>query len=647
MIGLDTGKEALMSQLMDFGAVEFTDQSSKLDEESWRNAVMQDENQEAVAGLEGKISRAELALTGLEKYDTGKSPLFHTRRALKRSKAQEILENFQKTESDTELILSFNEKLHQTTEKLNKLEADRLSLLPWSAYDLPLEEEETQTCKVYMGVLPVLTDWSEVVRELETEIGTICLQRVTSDKDMHYVAAIVAKDMEEQALAILKQNGFAETSFKEFKGTVQENLKRIQNEKDMLQTEFSGIEKEISDRSDWKESIEEYYDLLNIQADKERIKTKLLKTKRTFFVEGWIPERCVKGAQKILDENQCYYMFRDPEEGETVPVLIENKSFFTPFESITEMYSLPDYRGFDPTSIFALFYAIFFGMMLSDAGYGIVIALACFIVLKKFDLEGMTKKMIKLFFYCGISTVFWGALFGGWFGDFVQVFTREIFGNEVIIKPLWFNPIEDPMKLLIFSIALGILHIFIGMGIKAYMQIKEGNWFDAVCDEGFWFLTIVGLIAWLGGGMISDSFTTVGMWMTIAGALGLLLTGGRHNKGFGKITGGLGNIYNITSYLSDILSYARLLALGLATGVIAQVVNTMGAMGGGGVKGVIILLFAFIVGHTFNLAINALGAFIHASRLQYIEFFGKFYEDGGEPFEPFRKRTKYIKFIDK
>lgn len=647
MIGLDTGKEALMSQLMDFGAVEFTDQSSKLDEESWRNAVMQDENQEAVAGLEGKISRAELALTVLEKYDTGKSPLFHTRRALKRSKAQEILENFQKTESDTELILSFNEKLHQTTEKLNKLEADRLSLLPWSAYDLPLEEEETQTCKVYMGVLPVLTDWSEVVRELETEIGTICLQRVTSDKDMHYVAAIVAKDMEEQALAILKQNGFAETSFKEFKGTVQENLKRIQNEKDMLQTEFSGIEKEISDRSDWKESIEEYYDLLNIQADKERIKTKLLKTKRTFFVEGWIPERCVKGAQKILDENQCYYMFRDPEEGETVPVLIENKSFFTPFESITEMYSLPDYRGFDPTSIFALFYAIFFGMMLSDAGYGIVIALACFIVLKKFDLEGMTKKMIKLFFYCGISTVFWGALFGGWFGDFVQVFTREIFGNEVIIKPLWFNPIEDPMKLLIFSIALGILHIFIGMGIKAYMQIKEGNWFDAVCDEGFWFLTIVGLIAWLGGGMISDSFTTVGMWMTIAGALGLLLTGGRHNKGFGKITGGLGNIYNITSYLSDILSYARLLALGLATGVIAQVVNTMGAMGGGGVKGVIILLFAFIVGHTFNLAINALGAFIHASRLQYIEFFGKFYEDGGEPFEPFRKRTKYIKFIDK
>ena len=199
------------------------------------------------------------------------------------------------------------------------------------------------------------------------------------------------------------------------------------------------------------------------------------------------------------------------------------------------------------------------------------------------------------------------------------------------------------MKLLIFSLALGIIHLFVGMGIKAYMQIKEGKWFDAVCDEGFWYLTIIGLLGWLGGSSISPVLVTVGQWMAVAGMLGLLLTGGRHNKGLGKITGGLGNIYNITSYLSDILSYARILALGLATGVIAQVVNTMGAMGGGGVKGAVILLAAFVVGHTLNLAINVLGAFIHTSRLQYIEFFGKFYEDGGEPFDPFRKKTKYIK----
>ena len=202
------------------------------------------------------------------------------------------------------------------------------------------------------------------------------------------------------------------------------------------------------------------------------------------------------------------------------------------------------------------------------------------------------------------------------------------------------------MKLLILSLALGIVHIFIGMGIKAYMQIKEGKWFDAVCDEGFWYITILGLIAWLGGGTVSTALPKVGMYMSIIGAAGLLLTGGRHNKGFGKITGGLSNIYSITSYMSDILSYARLLALGLATGVIAQVVNTMGTLFGGGFGGLIALVLIFILGHALNLAINALGAFIHSSRRQYVEFFGKFYLDGGEPFDPFRRKTKYIKLED-
>ncbi len=329
-----------------------------------------------------------------------------------------------------------------------------------------------------------------------------------------------------------------------------------------------------------------------------------------------------------------------------MPVLLHNSSAVVPFEAVTEMYSLPDYRGFDPTSIFALFYAVFFGMMLSDAGYGILMAVGCFIVLKKFNLEGMTYKMIKLFFYCGISTIIWGALFGGWFGDIVAVFSRTFLGKEVVLQPIWFNPLDDPMKLLILSLALGIVHIFIGMGIKAYMQIKEGKWLDAVCDEGFWYITILGLIAWLGGGTVSTALPKVGMYMSIIGAAGLLLTGGRHNKGFGKITGGLSNIYSITSYMSDILSYARLLALGLATGVIAQVVNTMGTLFGGGFGGLIALVLIFILGHALNLAINALGAFIHSSRLQYVEFFGKFYLDGGEPFDPFRRKTKYIKLED-
>jgi V/A-type H+-transporting ATPase subunit I len=387
--------------------------------------------------------------------------------------------------------------------------------------------------------------------------------------------------------------------------------------------------------------------MLRIRLDKEKVRSRLLKTKKTFFIEGWVPARVTEKAAAILEENGCYYRFRDPEEGEDVPVLMENKNFFVPFESITEMYSLPDYRGFDPTSIFAIFYAIFFGIMLSDAGYGILMAVACFIVLKKYDLEGGAYKLIKLFFWCGISTTFWGAMFGGWFGDFFQVFAKVAFGKELVIEPIWFNPINDPMKLLIFSLGLGIVHIFLGMGIKAYMLIRNGKWFDAICDVGFWYLLIIGLIAWLGGGMIlpGSPIGEIGKWMSIAGAAGLLLTGGRNNKGIGKITGGLGALYNITSYLSDILSYSRLLALGLATGSIASVINMMGSMVGDNlvIKGIVLTL-VFIVGHALNMAINVLGAYVHTNRLQFVVLFSKFYEGGGKAFEPLKFNTKFFKF---
>ena len=646
VIGLDTEKEKLMNQLMDFGAVELTDQSGKLSEEIWADNTSVDEDREKVSAIEAKLNRAEQSLEVIEKYGDIKHPLFKTRRSVKKSQMGRMLADENANEKNVDYILGLNEKIHSLNEKLNKLNQDAASLNPWVNYDPPLEITGTGTTALFTGVLPAGADTEGLSAHLEEEIGTVLFKVVGSDKDMFYTAVLTPEERQDDVLAELKQSGFSQVTFKGMTGTVSENLKRIEGEKDVLEKEIKETADEIAATAGMKNGIEEYSDILSIDLDKEKIRAKLLKTRKTFFIEGWVPERCIPEASAILDENGCYYTFRDPLDDEEVPVLMENTKMVVPFEAVTEMYSLPAYYGFDPTRIFALFYAVFFGMMLSDAGYGILMAVGCFVALKKFDLEGMTYKMVKMFFYCGISTTIWGALFGGWFGDIVPVFTRTFLGKEVAVSPLWFNPLDDPMKLLILSLALGVVHIFIGMGIKAYMQIKEGKWLDAICDEGFWYVTIIGLIAWLGGGTISDSLTTVGMYMSIIGGAGLLLTGGRHNKGFGKITGGLSNIYNITSYMSDILSYARLLALGLATGVIAQVVNTMGTLFGGGIGGLIALTIIFLFGHTLNLAINALGAFIHASRLQYVEFFGKFYEDGGEAFDPFRRKTKYIKLED-
>ena len=458
---------------------------------------------------------------------------------------------------------------------------------------------------------------------------------------------IMMKNGPKYAVAVRKPDGEIEVKVEEYKSVIKwEKLTKIpfvRGAFNFVDSLVLGMKTLTYSASFWEDETEEL--ITAEEAEKQKNKTKLLKTAKTFLLEGWVPERLVEKAKKILDENDCYYVFRDPLDDEEVPVLMENSKFITPFESVTEMYSLPAYRGFDPAKIFAAFYVVFFGIMLSDAAYGIIMAIACFVILKKYDLEGMAQKLITLFLYCGISTTFWGALFGGWFGDIATVVARIFFGVEFAIKPIWFNPMDDPIKLLIFSIALGIVHLFTGMGIKSYIQIKEGKWFDALCDQGFWIITITGICAWLGGSMILPALTNIGMYMAIAGLVGLLLTGGRHNKGIGKVIGGLSSVYDITSYLSDILSYSRILALGLATGVIAQVVNTMGSIFGGGILGAILLLIIFIFGHTLNIAINVLGAYVHTCRLQYVEFFGKFYMDGGEPFEPMGQKTKYIRVM--
>lgn len=646
VIGLDTVKEELLSDLMDLGAVQIEDRGQFSSEDDGTEVLMiRDGDESRVASLEAEINRAALALETLERYSTEKSPLFVTRRGMKKSEFARALKEEKQIAQHIDRVLGLNDEIHKLKEAENKKTADLLAVSPWTVYDLPLEITRTDCACIDLGVVPSTADMEKLTERIEKSSDAVYLREVNRDKDLFYLAAVTLKGERENILNILKQHGFTPTPFGGFTGTAAENRERIAEEITGLQQRRQEAEKEVGSLYELKNGIECLYDKLIIERDREKAKSKILKTRRTFSLEGWIPEPYVQQAEDLFDRYQCCFAFRDPEEGESVPILMANGGAAYPFEAITEMYSLPDYRGVDPTKYLSLFYAMFFGIMLSDAGYGIVIAAACFIVLRKFALEGMTYKMIKMFFYCGLSTVFWGALFGGWFGDFFQVAAEVIFGKKITIEPLWFNPIDDPTRLLLWSLVFGVVHIFFGMGIKAVMLIRRGQWKDAVFDVFSWYMVIGGAAMWLAGGAIGQAVVKAGMYIAIAGAVILLLTGGRNNRGIGKVTGGLSSLYNITSYISDILSYSRLLALGLATGVIATVVNTMGSLAGGGVFGTIVLLAVFVVGHTFNLAINALGAFVHSSRLQYIEFFGKFYEDGGDEFDPLRKKTKYIRII--
>lgn len=366
-------------------------------------------------------------------------------------------------------------------------------------------------------------------------------------------------------------------------------------------------------------------------------------TEKTFLLTAWVPEEKIPQLEKLLEEFPCYLEVAEPDPEEEPPVLLKNHKLVEPFEVVTEMYSLPSPHGVDPNIAVAIFYFIFFGIMLSDAGYGLLLFFGGLFALKKMDLSPFLRKMVKLITFGGVSTVFWGALYGSWFGNLIPQFTLTFLGRQINV-PLLLDPLNDPLTILGISFALGALHLFCGMGYKAYLLIRRGHPWEALFDIGFWYMVLVGLPMLVLPGV----FRTVGLSLAVVGAVGLILTQGRDKKNiFARLLSGVASLYDITGYLSDLLSYSRILALGLATAVIGNVVNIMGTLAGGGILGLLLFIPVFLFGHALNLSINALGSYVHSSRLQYVEFFGKFYEGGGKPFQPLQANTKYVVVTDK
>jgi V/A-type H+-transporting ATPase subunit I len=647
VIGLKSEKERLLPKLMDLGMVEITDQTSMLDDDEWKNLAKPDGDEEAAAALESEINGVEQAVELIKEYGTAKEPLIFTRRAVKKSDFRKVMARREEISGKVAEISDLGEKIHSLNDRLNRNNSDIASMTPWEKYDLPLDVSRTERTFIDAGVVPSSTDMGSMKEAIDAEGVSASVTEVNRDKDMIYVSVISIDSDHAKVSDKLKEYGFTPAQFLGRPGTVKDNIDKLKAENEELEADVEAAKKSIAEFEKDRGDIECYHDQLKLEYEREAVQMSMLQTEKTFNFEGWVPSKCKKKVDKALDEAGCVYEYREPEEGEEPPVLLKDTAFATPFQSIVQLYSLPDYHGFDPTDIMSVFYAMFFGIMMSDAGYGFVIALVCFILLKKFPVEGMTQKMLKTFFWSGVFTVFWGVLFGGYFGDLLPTLVKTFTGRTITIDPVWFNPLNDPTKLLIFSLILGVIHLFFGMGIDIYMKFRRHQQLDALVDDVSWMCIIAGCVMWLAGGNVSAALSAAGKYMTIGAAVFVLIFGGRHNKGLGKITGSLSALYNgITGNLSDILSYARLLALGLATGVIASVVNMLANMVAKGVVGIICMFLIMIVGHVFNIAVNMLGAYVHSSRLQYIEFFGRFYEDGGDEFKPFTNDTKYVKLVE-
>ncbi len=542
-------------------------------------------------------------------------------------------------------ILRCSKAVAEADSETQQLETRCDMLRQWLPLDVPLNFKGTDTTTAFIGTLPYPVSAEEFGTRLPEGSS---VEIVSASKEQTNIFVLCYDDVAQETEDALRKNSFASVSENE-KFTPAELTEQMMKRCVELEKQRDEAVEKIKKLAENRQQLKFAVDYLAMRKDKYEALSTLGFTENTFVLTGFIPEKYCESLRKEIEKKHTAYIeFTDPTDEDDVPVLLENGRFSAPVEGITKMYAMPSKGDVDPTPVMAFFYYLFFGMMLSDAGYGLLMVIGTTFALKKFRLEDSMKKTLTMFRNCGISTVIWGALFGSWFGDIVQVVGREFFGREIGSIALWFQPLDDPIKLLLFSFGLGILHLFLGVAVSFHMSWKDGRKLDAFCDSVPVYLTVLG-VAPLGAGILTEVpavLKTIGSYMMIAGVILLVLTAGRSSKSiFGKFFGGLYALYNTaTGYLSDILSYSRLLALGLATGSIASVINLIGTMPENKIVKLVLLIVVFAVGHTANLAINLLGAYVHTDRLQFVELFSKFYTGGGREFQPLTVNTKYIKF---
>ena len=611
--------------------------------------------------FEKKASLSESALDILDAYAPEKKSMFASLEGKKLVESDQFAKITAKSEEmleKAERIVACNKEIAEHKAESAKLENQIEALVPWLSLDVPMNCKGTGKTAMLLGTMPGETTLESVYEQIQTgeaQTDAVDVEIINSDQDATYLAVLCLKADAGAVEEALRAAGFAKPSQTVHAVPAKETAE-LKTKIEQLNKKIEEIEEEIKGCAKFREELKVIGDYYRMRAKKYEILGTLPQSQRTFVISGYIPKKAAGAVEKAIGEHyDCVIDIDELKEDEEPPTVLQNNAFSSSVEGVLEAYGLPHKGEFDPTTIMSFFYVFFFGMMLSDAAYGAIVAIACFVVLKKYPrMSASMHKSIKLFMFCGLSTIVWGILFSGYFGDAVDVIGRTFFGVEVSVPPLWFAPLNDPMKLLIYSMAFGLVHLFVGLGIKGYMQIKDKQYLDFFCDVVLWFIFLIGLIMML---IPSDIFAsiaqvkivfppvlnTLAKALSIIGAVGLLLMSGRSSKNpVLRLALGAYDIYNITGWLSDVLSYSRLLALGLATGVIASVVNQMGSMLGGGIVGAIGFAIIFVIGHAMNLSINLLGAYVHTNRLQFVEFFGKFYEGGGRPFEPFETDTKYV-----
>ena len=576
-------------------------------------------------------------------------------------RTQISLTEAKKLESSTDIkelaerMRVFERRLMEIRSELSQIESTETLLSTMKGFPYPLEMLTSGTDRI-QGVFGSLSadqadQWRKEVQSVLGSMGEAYIFK-GNEKDKEVQAALFYEESFSQKAAELNgRYSFSRIDIpSSLHGNVEEESALGAEKKKILTAEEGAILSKMKAESQrWVPTIHALSDYWNVLRDRYLSLSSGGSTEQVVMLRGWIPESKVAEVRRAVKsfDDSVELLLSDPEGDDTPPSYMRNSSWVRPFENLTRLYGAPKYGELDPTPLLAPFFFVFFGMCLGDAGYGLLMIGFFTLFLRKYKrMPGTFKQFFQLFVLSGISAVVVGALTGSWFGDIIDAFEIFAFLRPLKNAPVVLNPMENPMVFLAISLALGVVQLLFGLGIAFYDALRKGNYMGAFADTGGWVVFLVGLLLWGGvaANFLPPETSALAKTMTILGAVVLIATQGREKTGiFSKFISGLLSLYGVTSYLGDVLSYSRLLALGLATSAVGVIINMLAGLAGGvPYVGWLIAIVLLIGGHLFSVAVNVLGAFVHSLRLQYVEFFSKFYTGGGRVFSPLTYKTNYV-----